>query len=125
MGGFQKFCSVVGFHPLVGFGMFAIDWMLFGGTMATAGAGWCVAAPVALLLGIPSALLQRYSFGDNWGVALAKGAMIGLVTAIPTALPSVVSLAGGSLGAASLMLPRKSEDGKRPVKRIAAGKYGG
>ena len=121
MDGFQRFCGIVGLHPLVGFGMFAVDWLLFGTTVASGGVGWCLTVPVALLLGIPAGILQRYSFGDKWGVAFAKGLMIAVVTAIPTALPSILPLAGGSLGAASLMLPRENEDGKRPIKRIAAG----
>lgn len=30
MSKFQEFSHMLGIHPLVGFGMFAIDWMLFG-----------------------------------------------------------------------------------------------
>jgi hypothetical protein len=94
----QQICRVMGLHPLVGFGMFAVDWMMFGGTVATTGVGWCVTMPVALFLSIPSALLQRHAFRDAWGIAVAKGMMVGVLTAIPTPLPSIAPLAGGVLG---------------------------
>jgi hypothetical protein len=100
----QQLCRTVGLHPLVGFGMVAVDWMMFGGTVSTGGVGWCVTMPVALFLSIPSALLQRHAFGDGWGIAIAKGMIVGVLTAIPTPLPSIAPLAGGVLGVAKQRL---------------------
>ncbi len=103
MSGFQNISQTLGLHPLAGFGMVAVDLMLFGGEAATAGITWAVSVPVALALAIPCVLLQRYSYGDSWGVALGKGALIGVLTAIPTPLPAVVSLVGGGLGLARML----------------------
>ncbi|HEU4326491.1 MAG TPA: hypothetical protein VFS21_25340 [Roseiflexaceae bacterium] len=103
MSGFQNISQTLGLHPLVGFGMVAVDLMLFGGEAATVGVTWAVSVPVALALAIPCVLLQRYSYGDSWGVAVGKGALIGLLTAIPTPLPALVSLVGGGLGLARML----------------------
>ena len=98
MEGFWNFCKTIGLHPLVGFGMAAVDWMLFGGEMASAGVSWGISVPIAIALTIPCILIQRYSFKDEWGTAIGKGLLIGVLTAIPTAIPSIVALIGGSLG---------------------------
>ncbi|NJL26971.1 MAG: hypothetical protein HC897_03345 [Thermoanaerobaculia bacterium] len=105
MGRFDKFCEVFGLHPLVGFGMFATDWMLFSTDIATGCAGLLLTVPVGLLLSIPSILIQRHAFKDDWGTALGKGLLIGVLTAIPTALPSILTLGGGVLGTAKTLLP--------------------
>ncbi len=98
--------------------MFAFDWMLFGATLATGGAAWCLSIPAALLLAIPSAALQHYSYGDRWGAAIAKGALVGMVTAIPTALPSAFTFAGGVLGLATNQPQKKVKGNARPARRI-------
>jgi hypothetical protein len=94
--------------------MFAIDWMLFGSNLLAPGFGCVASVPVAFVLTIPSILIQKHQFHDGWGAAVGKGLMVGLLTVIPTALPSVVSLTGGALGAASLLMP----DGARPDQRL-------
>ncbi len=98
-----------GLHPLVGFGMFAVDSMLFGGTIVTGGTGWVVTVPIALALSIPCILLQKHSFGDGWGTATGKGLLIGVLTAIPTPLPSIISVGGGILGTTKLLMSQSSE----------------
>ncbi len=45
MDALKKFSQFFGLHPLVGFGMFAVDLMLFGVESATLQAGWCVLWP--------------------------------------------------------------------------------
>jgi len=107
--------NALGLHPLVGFGMFAVDWMLFPAEGVTLGASWPISIGVAAVLTIASILIQRYFFNEGWGLALGKGLIVGLLTAIPTALPSIVPLAGGAMGAVVLLsgnraLPESSQD---------------
>jgi len=101
----KKFSQFFGLHPLVGFGMFAVDLMLFGVETATFEIGWLVTAPVAAALTIPCVLLQKYSYGDSWGAAIGKGMLVGVLTAIPTPLPAVVPFIGGVLGAVKMLVP--------------------
>jgi hypothetical protein len=88
--------------------VFAVDWMLFGGEAGTLGAGLVLTVPFALALTVPCVLIQKHSFNDSWGAALGKGFMVGVLTAIPTALPSVVSLGAGLLGTGKYLLKEKS-----------------
>lgn len=88
----------LGLHPLVAFGMFACDWMLFGGEVGSLGVGLTVTIPIALALTIPCVLLQRYSFKDSWGAAIGKGLLVGVLTAIPLPIGSAFTLIGGVLG---------------------------
>jgi hypothetical protein len=101
---------MVGLHPLVGFGMFAIDWMLFGAEGITLGAGWVISIAIAIALTIPTVLIQRYGFKDEWGLAIGKGLLIGCVTAIPTALPSGIPFIGGAIGTVALLNKNNSND---------------
>jgi len=102
-----KVCQAMGLHPLVGFGMVAIDLILFVGAVITLGASTLIAIPVALLLVIPCTLVQKYWFNDNLEAAIVKGVAVGLLTAIPTPLPSIVTLVGGLLGAGRLLIERQ------------------
>ena len=102
MSKFQAFCQTMGLHPLVGFGMFLIDWMLFGAEGATLGASWIISVPVSVVFAVASVFIQRYGFKDNWGLAIGKSLLIGCLTAIPSPFPSVVSVAGGILGVIAL-----------------------
>lgn len=96
-------CKVLGLHPIVGFGMAAVDVMLFGAEGATLGVSWLISIPVAGVLAIASILVQKYGFKEGWGLAIGKGLIVGLLTAVPTALPALVPLAGGAMGAAVLL----------------------
>ncbi|MBU0490963.1 MAG: hypothetical protein KKA73_09700 [Chloroflexi bacterium] len=108
--------QMLGLHPLVGFGMFAVDSMLFAETLATAGIGWTITVPVAVALTIPCVLLQKYAFGDGWGVAIGKGLMVGVLTAIPTPLPSIITVGGGVLGTAKILMSRSPKQLPPPAK---------
>jgi hypothetical protein len=101
----QKFSKFFGLHPLVGFGMFATDLMLFGVEVGTFEIGWLVSVPVAAFLTIPCVLIQKYSYKDDWGSAIGKGMLVGVLTAIPTALPSAIPFIGGVLGTVNLLSP--------------------
>jgi hypothetical protein len=104
----QTLIHLMGLHPFVAFSMLAVDWMLFAGEGATSGISWLVSAGVALALSIPCVLIQRYGDKDEWGLAIGKGMMVGILTAIPTALPSVVTAAGGVLGITGRALRRRA-----------------
>lgn len=91
------FVQRFGLHPLTALGMICVDMMLFGPDMT--GIGWIISVPVAILLTIPCILLQKYAYGDTWQVSVGKGMILGVLTAIPTPLPAVVTGAGGILGA--------------------------
>lgn len=97
---------LLGLHPLVAFGMIAVDMMLFGGEAASLGIGLMVTIPVALALAIPCILLQRYSFKDTWGAAVGKGLMVGVLTAIPFPIGSPLTVVGGVLGLRGLKKPK-------------------
>ncbi|MDE2935746.1 MAG: hypothetical protein OXP37_02785 [Chloroflexota bacterium] len=88
-------------------GVIAVDVMLYGATAATLGAGWVISVPVGAALGIAIALIQaRGSPRDDPGLAVGKGVLVGLLTAIPTPLPSVVVLGAGAAGARSWLAAR-------------------
>ncbi len=105
----RPLCQLLGLHPLVGLGMFAVDWMLFGGEAATLGVSWVVSIAVAAVLTVAAVFIQRFAFADSWGAAAGKSLLVGLLTAIPTALPAIFSLVGGALGALKLLLPERKE----------------
>ena len=105
---FFQFCQLAGLHPFVGFGMFAVDLMLFGSETASLGISWPISVAVAIALTITSVLYQKHATSDKWGLAIAKGLMVGILTAIPTPLPSIFTLGGGVLGTVALLT-----DGRR------------
>jgi uncharacterized membrane-anchored protein len=95
-----------GLHPLTAIMMVCVDIMLFGADAT--GVGWIVSVIVAAVLTVPCVLIQKYSYQDNWGTAIAKGMFIGLLTAIPTPLPSLITGGSGLLGTAKML-----RDGRR------------
>ncbi len=103
-----QFCSECGLHPLVGFGMFAVDWMLFVSEAATLEATWVLSVAVAAAVTIPCILIQKYGLKEEWGLAVGKGLMVGVLTAIPTALPSVFTFAGAAMGTVALLSGNKA-----------------
>lgn len=111
MNSLKKFSQFFGLHPLVGFGMFAVDLMLFSTVeVPTFEVGWLITVPIAAFLTIPSVLIQKFSYKDDWGSAIGKGMLVGVLTAIPTALPAAVPFIGGVLGTVNLLSPDKEEE---------------
>ena len=85
-----------GIHPLVAIGLVAVDFVLFGADAT--GVGWILSCLVATALMLPSILIQHFAYKDNWGTAIAKGIIVGVLTAIPTPLPAVITGTGGIMG---------------------------
>jgi hypothetical protein len=94
----------LGLHPLVAFAMVVVDVMLIAADLATAAT---VSVLVALVLTVPCVLLQRYAYKDEWGVAIGKGMVVGLLTAIPTPLPAIVTGVGGVAGTIGMLTDNK------------------
>jgi hypothetical protein len=99
--------SLIGIHPAAAAGVFAIDWMLFVAEGGTLGGLWVASIPVGIVLAIAVTLIQhRWSPQDDLGLAAGKGLLVGLVTAIPTALPSAGTLGLGTAGAIQMFRDR-------------------
>jgi hypothetical protein len=95
----------VGIHPLAAFGMIAVDLMLFSSDVT--GIGWLLSCAIAGALTIPCLLLQKFSYLDNWPLAISKALLVGLLTAIPTPLPSFVTGSSGVAGIAGMVTKPK------------------
>jgi hypothetical protein len=95
---FGRLMQMFGLHPIVIFATLAIDWMLFAEEVATVGVGWILSIPVGFVLGVGVAFCQRYMFRDEWGAAIGKAIIVGLLTAIPAPIPTVLLLPSGALG---------------------------
>lgn len=109
MNNLKKFSQSFGLHPLVGFGMFAVDMMLFGSEMLTFELTLPISIAIGAALTVPSILIQHYSFDDSWGAAIGKGLLVGVLTGIPTPLPSIIPLLGGTLGAMQMLRGKDDE----------------
>lgn len=105
----KNFSQIFGIHPIVAFSLFTIDWMLFGSELVTLGTDWVITAPIGIVLGIAAMFVQRYGFKDELGVATGKGLLLGLLTAIPTALPSLAMLPFAAIGAVKLLSSKNVE----------------
>ncbi|MBT3323158.1 MAG: hypothetical protein HN392_12820 [Anaerolineae bacterium] len=116
MDSLKKLSQSFGLHPLVGFGMFAIDMMLFGAETLTFELTLPFSVAVGAALTIPSILIQRHSFNDNWGAAIGKGTLIGVLTAIPTPLPALVPLLGGALGTMQMLGSGKDKNNQKKLE---------
>jgi len=93
------------FHPLTIFGTVAIDLMAYSANSVTPFLGDFVAGAIlGSLWAVVAVIVQRFVASDSWGVAVAKGLVVGILTAIPTPLPSLVG--GGALGLRGLLRHR-------------------
>ena len=110
----KSFCQTLGLHPLTAMGMFVVDWMLFGEEVATAGIGWVISLPVGVVLGLAAILIQKHAYKDDTIPALAKGLLVGLITAIPTPLASFGMLPLTAFGAIKYLFSKRQELTQRP-----------
>ncbi len=83
-----------------------MDWILFGEEVATAGVGWVISLPVGLALGLAAILIQKHAYKDETIPALAKGLLVGLLTAIPAPLASFGILPLAAFGAIKALSSR-------------------
>ena len=112
-----KSCSqTFGLHPLTALGLFAIDWILFGEEVATAGVGWLISLPVGVMLGIIAIIIQKHAYKDDTAPAIAKGLLVGLLTAIPAPLSSFGILPLAAFGMIRTLTSRQRQlrQGEQP-----------
>lgn len=101
MNKFIQFCQLTGLHPLVAILMITLDYMLFvSGGLVTS---WPISIPIGIAATIICVLIQKNAMREQWGLAIGKGLFVGLLTAIPTALPSFITTIGGALGTVALI----------------------
>lgn len=94
----KGFAQSFGLHPAAALLTLAIDSMLFGEEVITAGLGMILSLPVSAAVGFLTFMLQQKWFQDDKDSAAIKGGIVALLSAIPTALPSVFYLGAGVLG---------------------------
>lgn len=106
MNKFIQFCQFTGLYPTAAFLMIVLDVMLFvsGGLVIS----WSISIPIGIVATIICVLIQKNATRDSWGLAVGKGLFVGLLTAIPTPLPSFITLIGGGLGTVAFIGERKS-----------------
>src|SRR5438309_7066654 len=115
----KLFSQTFGLHPLTAMGLFVVDWMLFGEEVATAGVGWLISLPVGFLLGLIAILIQKHVYKDETLPAVAKGLLVGLLTAIPAPLSSlgILPLAGFGLIRILSSKQRQLTEGRETLER--------
>jgi hypothetical protein len=94
----RGFAQVFGLHPIPAVTTLAVNAMLFGGELATMGALVPLGFAVAVILGVMTFICQRRMYGDNESEALVKALAVGLLTAIPTGLPSFLTVPSAVVG---------------------------
>jgi hypothetical protein len=110
--------QVFGLDPRVVFLTLVVDAMLFGGDVISGGAGLWLSIPAAVVLGLITYKSQRHWYRDDRDSAIIKGLVVGLLTAIPTSLPGLLTLPSGIMGLVHLFR-RKKADAAFPVNRPA------
>jgi len=103
------FAQVFGLDPRIALLTVVVDTMLFGGTVATLGASTVVSVPAGIVLGLITYRAQRHWYGDDRESAMLKGLIVGLLTAIPTSLPGLLTIPSGIVGLLH-MLPWKRKN---------------
>jgi hypothetical protein len=94
----RGFTQRFGIHPTIAFLTLVVDLMLFGGEVATMGAILPVSIGAGFVLGFISYMAQRKWYGDDKDSAAIKALILGLLTAIPTPLPAILSVPSGIVG---------------------------
>jgi len=104
----RGFGQVFGLDPRVAFLTAVVDTMLFGGEVATMGAGALLSVPAGVVLGVITYKAQRHWYGDDRESALIKGLIVGLLTAIPTSLPGLLTIPSGVVGLLHMLRRKKT-----------------
>ncbi len=85
----------LGIHPTVAAAFILIDWLLFGGELFSMGAALPVSIAVGIVMALWAAVMQKKKYGDPWSLAVTKGVLLGVLTAIPSPIASFLTLLGG------------------------------
>jgi len=91
--------QLFGLDPRIAMLTLLVDAMLFGGELLTLGLLIPFAIVAGLGLGFITYRAQMSWYGDDRESALIKGAVIALLTAIPTPLPALLYIPSAILGA--------------------------
>jgi hypothetical protein len=94
----RGFGQIFGIHPIPTFTTLTVNAMLFGGTIVTMGALLPLAIVVAAILGFIVYKAQRRFYLDDHDAALIKALAVGLITAIPVGLPTLLTVPSGVVG---------------------------
>jgi len=83
-------------HPMSGLLILGLDWLLFGGTFISAGAGTLAMSITGFILGMLTVLwVQRRWGGDSTNSSLWKSFLAGIAVGIP--FPIFGTLLGGAI----------------------------
>jgi len=124
----NTFAQKYGLHPLVALIVIGVDTLLVAPeTVATflgietAGISALIAIVIAIVISailmVACILLQRYSYKDNWGAAVGKGLIVGILTAIPTNFPSIFTGGSGVIGVVGLVKRGRAKKKTRAQSR--------
>ena len=94
----RGFAQVFGLHPIPAVMTLAVNAMLFTGELTTFGALIPLGVMVAIVLAVLTFICQRRVYGDDESEALVKALAVGLLTAIPTGLPSLLTVPSAAVG---------------------------
>jgi hypothetical protein len=91
-----------GIQPFVGVAVVGTDMMLGAMEVGTCFIGCVLSFCVGMMMIVPCTLIQKSVYGDGWLGALGKGTLLGILVAIPTPIPSAITLGLTVLGAISM-----------------------
>jgi len=127
-----KFAQRYGLHPLIAAIVICSDAFLVApetvGTFfgiesvgISAAIAVVITIVVSVILAVACLLIQKYSYKDNWGTAVGKGLIVGVLTAIPTPFPSIITAGSGVVGIVGLVKKSRAKKGttakkERPAK---------
>lgn len=90
--------QMLGLDPRVALLTVVLDTMLFAGEIATVGILIVFSLIAGVIFGFITYRAQISWYGDNHDSALIKALIMGLLTAIPTALPAFLYVPAGIIG---------------------------
>ncbi len=123
----NAFAKRFGLHPLVALIAICVDSVLVAPETVAGFLGipsGSISVFIAIVITITASaivvvacvLLQKYSYKDNWGTAVGKGLIVGILTAIPTSFPSIVTGASGVIGIVGLVTRGRAKKKTKPNK---------
>ena len=94
----RGFGQTFGILPSMAFLTLVVDAMLFPVDALSLGTDLPISCTVGAIVGLITYRAQRKWYGDDQESAALKGAVLGLLTAIPTALPAILYVPSGIVG---------------------------